>query len=121
MSPSSLLARWRRFAAAALAAATLSAVPAAHDHSLFENERSAPEAVTSHNPLSRARHWHAVRGFLRPETCLACHAQRSAGLPALSQAQGKSPKAAAAEPPTQVDPAHRPLDAHPSRGPPSLL
>jgi cytochrome c5 len=121
VNPPSLLARWRRFAAVALAAAILSAAPAAHDHSLFENERSAPEAVTTHNPLSRASHWHVVRGFLRPETCLACHAQRSAALPALSQALGKSPRAAAAELPTQVDPAHRPLDANPSRGPPSLL
>jgi cytochrome c5 len=120
VNPPPLVERWRRFAAGALVAATLSAVPAAHDHRLFESERSAPEAVTSHNPLSRTSHWHTVRGFLRPETCLACHAQRSAGLPTLAQAQGTNPRTAAAEIPIQVDPSHRPLDTHPSRGPPSL-
>jgi cytochrome c5 len=117
----SLLARWRRFPATALAAAILSAAPASHDHALFESERSAPEAVTSHNPLSRASHWHQVRGFLHAETCLACHAQRSAGLPALAQAHGTNPTTAAAEQPFLANSVHRPVDPRPSRAPPGLL
>ena len=112
---------WRRFASAALAAAILSAAPATHDHPLFESERTGPEAVTSHNPLSHTSHWHMVRGFLGPETCLACHAHRSSGLPALAQARFKSPRAAAAVLPPPIHAAHRPLDAHASRGPPDLL
>jgi cytochrome c5 len=115
------LARWRRFAGALLAAAIFAAAPAPHDHSLFESERSAPEAVTSHNPLSAASHWHAVRGFLRPEICLACHGHRLPGLPVLAQATWMAIWAVALELPTRFDVPRRSLGTRLSRAPPGLL
>lgn len=112
---------WRRFAGAVLAAAIFAATPAAHDHSLFESERSAPEVVTSHNPLSAASHWHAVRGFLRPEICLACHWHRFSGLPVLARATWMAISAVALELPTRFDVPRRSLGARLSRAPPGLL
>ena len=115
----------RRLLGSALIAVVAANSTAPHNHSLseFAGELSAgaEQAVTTHDPHSRASHWHAVIRFVKEDPCLACHWQRLAG--ACSQA-------AAARPTFSVSPGDCALPAavrsaslgRPStRAPPALL
>jgi hypothetical protein len=119
-------ARLRRIAASALLAATFAGNFAAHHHSLLSADDGSPgreeeRAVTRHNPLSRASHWHAVLGFVREHDCVACHNQRLAGLPVEGCTPAPAVSIRLALPARAVlAPASR-LLCTPSRGPPILL
>jgi len=78
----------RRLAAGALAAAVFAAGAAPHRHFDLVDEGAGDKAsqslLTTHDPLSRAFHWHAVLKIVQEEPCWACHWNRVAGLSSTS-------------------------------------
>lgn len=68
-----------------LLAVTLAAGTASHRHSGFGDESAGGERtsslLTTHNPASVARHWHAVLRVVQEDPCWACQWQRLFGLP----------------------------------------
>ena len=73
----------RRLLGGALIAVAFATSTAPHNHPLGElgGEFSAAgeRAVTTHDPHSRASHWHAVIRFVKEEPCLACQWHRLSG------------------------------------------
>ena len=92
--PSPTLVRWmgslipRRLAAWALAAVVFAASAAPHRHFGLADEGAGDKAsqsvLTTHDPLSRAFHWHAVLKIVQEDACWACHWNRVAGLSSTS-------------------------------------
>ena len=70
----------RRLLGSALIAVVAATSTAPHSHPLREltGELSAgaEQAVTTHDPHSRASHWHAVIRFVKEDPCLACQWQQ---------------------------------------------
>jgi hypothetical protein len=70
----------RRLAAWALLAAILAAGAAPHRHLGLADEGAGEKAsqsvLTTHDPLSRAFHWHAVLKVVQEDACWACHWNR---------------------------------------------
>jgi hypothetical protein len=83
-----MLALTRRLLGSALIAVVATSSTAPHNHPLDELagglSGGAAQAVTTHDPHSRASHWHAVIRFVKEAPCLACQWHRLAG--ACSQA-----------------------------------
>ena len=74
----------RRLAGWTLLAAMAAGAGSSHTHSLFAELLTpgaglaeAPRAVTTHNPLSRAAHCHAILRTIGEDGCVACHVQRT--------------------------------------------
>ena len=121
-----MLVLTRRLLGAALIASVCAASEAPHNHS-FDELLSGPsaaageQAVTTHDPQSRASHWHAVIRFVKENPCLACQWHRLAGASAVvgvvSRSFSISPAAIAA--PASLRPAS--LGRPSSRAPPTLL
>lgn len=78
----------RRLAAWALAVAVFAAGAAPHRHIGLEDEgagdKPSQSVLTTHDPLSRAFHWHAVLKIVQEDPCWACHWNRVAGLSSIS-------------------------------------
>jgi len=78
-----MLALTRRLPSAALIALALAASTAPHNHPLGELvggfSAAGDYAVTTHDPHSRASHWHAVIRFVTEDPCLACQWHRLSG------------------------------------------
>jgi hypothetical protein len=116
----------RRIAASILLAAALAGNFAAHHHSLLSADDGSPgreeeRAVTRHNPLSGASHWHAVLGFVREHDCVACHNQRLPGLPVEAREAAPAGSIRLALPALPVLAPVSPLVCTPARAPPVLL
>jgi hypothetical protein len=78
-----LLTLSRRLLGAVLTVSICVASAAPHNHS-FEELLGRPSAagehaVTTHDPHSRASHWHAVIRFVKETPCLACQWHRISG------------------------------------------
>ncbi len=119
-------ARLRRIAASALLAAAFAGNFAAHHHSLLAGDdgssvREEERAVTRHNPLSRASHWHAVLAFVHEHDCVACHNQRLAGLPVECREPASAASVRLVRTSRAVLAPAAPLLCTPSRAPPVLL
>jgi hypothetical protein len=73
----------RRLLGLALIAVALATSTAPHNHPLGEFvggfSSGGEHAVTTHDPNSRASHWHAVIRFVKEEPCLACQWHRLSG------------------------------------------
>jgi hypothetical protein len=74
----------RRLVGAALIAGVWAASAAPHNHSFDElvggpSAAAGEHAVTTHDPHSRASHWHAVIRFVKENPCLACQWHRLCG------------------------------------------
>jgi hypothetical protein len=73
----------RRLLGGALIAVALATSSAPHNHALGEFvgafSAGGEHAVTTHDPHSRASHWHAVIRFVKEEPCLACQWHRLSG------------------------------------------
>lgn len=79
----------RRLFGAALVAGVCAASAAPHNHSFDEllggpSAASGEQAVTTHDPHSRASHWHAVIRFVKENPCLACQWHRLSGASAVA-------------------------------------
>ena len=116
----------RRLFGAALIAGVCAATAAPHNHPFDEllggpSAAAGEQAVTTHDPHSRASHWHAVIRFVKENPCLACQWHRLAGASAatglVSPTLSASPAAVAA--PEILRPAS--LGRPSSRAPPALL
>jgi len=116
----------RRLFGAALIASVCAASAAPHNHSFDEllggpSAGAGQQAVTTHDPHSRASHWHAVIRFVKENPCLACQWHRlpgaSAGTGLVSPTLSVSPAALAA--PAAILPASHGRPS--SRAPPALL
>jgi hypothetical protein len=83
-----LTATRRRLFGAALIAGVCAASAAPHNHSFDEllggPSATGEQAVTTHDPHSRASHWHAVIRFVKENPCLACQWHRLAGASAVA-------------------------------------
>ena len=121
-----LLLLTRRLLGAALIAGVCAASAAPHNHSFDEllggpSAAAGEQAVTTHDPHSRASQWHAVIRFVKENPCLACQWHRLAGATAVaglvSPTLSVSPATLAA--PTSLRPAC--LGRPSSRAPPALL
>jgi hypothetical protein len=115
----------RRLLGGALIAVAFATSTAPHNHplgELFGGFSTAGErAVTTHDPHSRASHWHAVIRFVKEEPCLACQWHRLSGT--FSNAGFASPTLSIS-PADQADPAtvrSASLGQPSSRAPPTLL
>lgn len=111
----------RRLAAGLLLLGALAGV-GLHHHEDLAGAVGAPSerVLSSHNPLSRATHWHsAVR--VKDDPCLACHGQRAAGLS--PEAHDAAVVAAVLFHGSKIAaaPAAAALASHGSRAPPALL
>jgi hypothetical protein len=122
----SILVLTRRLLGAALIACVGAAAAAPHNHSFDEllgspSTAAGEQAVTTHDPHSRASHWHAVIRFVKENPCLACQWHRLAGASAVvgvaSPSLSTSPATLAA--PASLRPAS--LGRPSSRAPPALL
>ncbi len=115
----------RRLLGAALIAVVAASSAAPHNHPLDEitggRLTGAEQAVTTHDPHSRASHWHAVIRFVKEDPCLACQWQRlaSARPAAALSAPGHSVLPASLAPPASLRSAS--LGQPSSRAPPTLL
>jgi hypothetical protein len=116
----------RRFLGGVLVAVIAAIAGAPHNHSIDElvgggSSAAGERAVTTHDPHSRASHWHAVIRFVKEDPCLACQWQRLPGAcPPAQLAPPTLPVWFAGE--TAVLRAGRgPLALPSSRAPPSLL
>jgi len=115
----------RRLLGATLVAVLFATSTASHNHPLGEliggYSASGERAVTTHDPNSRASHWHAVIRFVKEDPCLACQWHRLAG--ALCQAAAAPAIVAVSSPNYTVPAALRsiPLGQPSSRAPPTLL
>jgi hypothetical protein len=73
----------RRLLGATLVAVLFATTTASHNHPLGEliggASASGERAVTTHDPNSRASHWHAVIRFVKEDPCLACQWHRLPG------------------------------------------
>jgi hypothetical protein len=120
-----MLTLTRRLLGGALVAVVCAIAIAPHNQSLDElfggpSLGSAEQAVTTHDPHSRASHWHAVIRFVKENPCLACHWNRLLGLGS-GVVVGFALSCAASVVLVQpVSPASAPWFTLPSRGPPSL-
>lgn len=78
-----MLTLTRRLLGSALIAVVAASSTARHNHPLSELpgglSAGAEQAVTTHDPHSRASHWHAVIRFVKEDPCLACQWHRLAG------------------------------------------
>ena len=115
----------RRLLSGALIAVVCVTSTAPHNHPLSELSGAftavGERAVTTHDPHSRASHWHAVIRFVKEEPCLACQWHRLSG--AFSYAGLASPTLSAS-PSDQAVPAtvrSASLGQPSSRAPPTLL
>jgi hypothetical protein len=115
----------RRVLGGALIAVAFATSTAPHNHPLDELpggfSAAGERAVTTHDPHSRASHWHAVIRFVKEEPCLACQWHRLSG--AFSY-DGLASPTLSVSPADQADPATvRPasLGQPSSRAPPTLL
>ena len=116
----------RRLLGAALIAGVCAASAAPHNHSFEEllggpSAAAGEQAITTHDPHSRASHWHAVIRFVKDNPCLACQWHRLAGasLVAGFVAPTLSVLPAALAAPAILRPAS--LGRPSSRAPPALL
>lgn len=70
----------RRLAAWTLVGAVLGASALPHRHLGLEPEpgagRRSPSVLTTHNPLAKARHWHAVLKIVEEDPCWVCQGNR---------------------------------------------
>lgn len=75
----------RRLLGGALIAFVVATSAAPHNHPLGEllggSVASGERAITTHDPHSRASHWHAVIRFVKEDPCLACQWHRLPGAP----------------------------------------
>lgn len=121
------ISSWKRAVGWALVAVTCTTAAALHRHVSFSDfvdedyaSNGRQRAVTSHNPLSSATHWHRVVRF-EEDNCPACHSQRAAGLVAGMSAAPDAPHVFFALA-VSVDPVlARPAVTDGSRAPPFLL
>jgi hypothetical protein len=120
-----MLAMTRRFLGGALIAIFCAISSAPHNHALSEVadgfSPSGEQAVTTHDPHSRASHWHAVIRFVKENPCLACQWHRLSG--AFSYTGLASPTLSVS-PAGQADPVtvrSASLGQASSRAPPTLL
>jgi hypothetical protein len=115
----------RRFLGGALIAVAFATSTAPHNHPLGELlggfQASSEHAVTTHDPHSRASHWHAVIRFVKENPCLACQWHRLSG--AFSYAGLASPTLSVSPADHAVPAAVRSasLGRPSSRAPPALL
>ncbi len=114
-----------RLSAWALAGAVLGASVVPHRHLGLDSEpgveRASTSVLTTHNPLSKASHWHAVLRIVEEDPCWACHWHRIGILSPSAAAIGPvraSRRLAALPPRSAVSVARFTLR---SRAPPSLL
>ena len=121
-----MLALTRRLLGAALIAGVCAASAAPHNHSFDEllagpSAAAGEQAVTTHDPHSRASHWHAVIRFVKENPCLACQWHRLSG--AFSYAGLASPTLSVSPADQAVPAALRSasLGRPSSRAPPALL
>ena len=121
-----MLALTRRLLGAALIAGVCAASAAPHNHSFDEliggpATAAGEQAVTTHDPHSRASHWHAVIRFVKENPCLACQWHRLAGASAVAGLV--SPTHSALPAPLGAPASLRPasLGRPSSRAPPALL
>jgi hypothetical protein len=74
----------RRLLGGALIAVVAATSTAPHNHPLSEPvgglSAGGEQAVTTHDPHSRASHWHAVIRFVKENPCLACQWHRLPGV-----------------------------------------
>ena len=116
----------RRLFGAALIASVCAASAAPHNHSFDEllggpSAAAGEQAITTHDPHSRASHWHAVIRFVKENPCLACQWHRFAGANAVAGviSPGLSVLPAALAAPASLRTAS--LGRPSSRAPPALL
>lgn len=121
-----ILTATRRLLGAALIASVCTASAAPHNHSFDEliggvSAAAGEQAVTTHDPHSRASHWHAVIRFVKENPCLACQWHRLSGASAVAGhiSQTLSVLAAALAAPASLRSAS--LGRPSSRAPPALL
>jgi hypothetical protein len=121
-----LLTLSRRLLGAVLTAGVCVASAAPHNHSFEEllggsSAVAGEHAVTTHDPHSRASHWHAVIRFVKENPCLACQWHRLSG--GFSHT-GLSSPTVSVYPADKADPAtvrSASLGQASSRAPPALL
>ena len=97
---------------------------APHNHSFDEllggpSAAAGEQAVTTHDPHSRASHWHAVIRFVKENPCLACQWHRLSGASSvrgLMRRPSSSPRKIPFRPSSDLPPS-----ASPPRAPPDLL
>jgi hypothetical protein len=114
----------RRLLGGALIAVAFATSTAPHNHplgELFGGFSTAGErAVTTHDPHSRASHWHAVIRFVKEEPCLACQWHRLLGIGSRAALAVTLSTGPALVLPPPGSPASVSRFTLPSRGPPSI-
>jgi hypothetical protein len=114
----------RRLLGGSLIAVVAATSTAPHNHPLAElfggSSAAVERAVTTHDPHSRASHWHAVIRFVKENPCLACQWHRLLGIGSRAALAITVSTGPALVLPPPGSPASVSRFTLPSRGPPSI-